>query len=209
MFDKLLNLFKKPKEKDEMNSECDIDGGPARPRIDIINSIDYEEYDELVTVNENNDKVLFILDDIPDSLTLYKIDFNNIKRRYGLDIENDFAIVRCVGATAGFKAHKHIVVNNNKIDYAILDITLGYIKKLNNGEYLEFDGVDIAIDILNANPDAKILFSTAHTLNKRNPTMQYYFGKFERLTGKKIEEFYLHKNSNRVEPIKNMLYGTT
>lgn len=204
---KFFQIFFKKKDENEQGVVCELENGPSRPRGVIIDSIDYDEYEEPEIINHDGEKTLFILDDIPDSLTLYRIDFSNIKRRFKKNVDKDFKIVKCVGATAGFKAHKFINVEHNKIDYAILDITLGYIKKLNNGEYLEFDGVDIAIDILEDNPDAKILFSTAHTLNKRNPTMKYYFEKFENNTGKKIEDHYLHKNSERVTPIKGLLYG--
>ncbi|MGE3593804.1 MAG: hypothetical protein AB7G52_15100 [Arcobacter sp.] len=205
IINKSNSVFKKDSEN---RIKCCHDGINviSRTRDEIMESMDYSTYKDPVIINKDNDKTLLILDDINVSMALYESDFNRIKRTYSKDIKNDFKVVNVIGTTAGFMAHKYIVVNNNKIDYAILDITLGYIVKLNNGEYLEFDGIDIAIDILKSNQGAKFLFSTAHTLNRRNPTMEYYFSKFETATGLNIEDYYLNKNTDRAEKIYHMLY---
>jgi len=193
-------------DKKSLENKTNIEA-PTHTRKEIIDSLDYDKYNAPEITCGTPGTNIFILDDIPDSLTLYDIDFSTIKRQYKKNVCNDFQVINCVGSTAGFKAHKFIAIEKNKIDYAILDITLGYLVRLDNGEYIEFDGIDIAIDILGVNPDAKIRFSTAHTLNKRNPTMEYYHNKFTKLTGKKLQNYYFNKNDNRAEKIYQFLYG--
>jgi hypothetical protein len=149
---------------------------------------------------------LFIMDDIPETYILYSVDFKNIKRLYQKDVLNDFTLVKCLDPRAGLMAHKYCSIENGKVDYAILDITLGYIVKLQDGAYVEFDGVDIAILILDKNPNAKILFSTAHTMNRRNADIMYYINKFETVTGLNINNYYMNKNSDRVSRINSFLY---
>ena len=150
---------------------------------------------------------ILILDDIPESITLYNSDFLRIGKRYNKNILEDLKIVYTIGRPAGYIAYKYIIEYPNTINYAILDITLGYIIKLEDGEYIELDGIDIAIYLLRHNTNIKFLFSTAHTLNRRNPTMEYYFKKFESETGLNIEDYYLNKNSDRAEKIYNMISG--
>jgi len=159
--------------------------------------VDLETFDDPNITNPKGRKTFLFMDDIEESDYLFTVDFSNIKKDYGYDIYKELKIVKCYGNNAGFIADKYIT-NNPKIDYAVLDITLGSSIKLASGQYIEYDGVDIALKILENNPKAKILFCTAHTLNRRNPLMQDYINKFEENTNLVIDNFYLNKNDDRV-----------
>lgn len=153
------------------------------------------------------DKKLLLLDDVGMMYNLYKITFGRINRMYNVDIENNFNIVASIGKLSGYMAYKYIL--NNKIDYALLDITLGDLvrNKLNNS--VEIDGIDIAIKLLELNPDIKFKFISAHTLNKRNYTMVEYFNKFESVTNLEISKHYIYKNGDMCKDIYSFLYGET
>lgn len=172
---------------------------------EVLNSINYSEeidYNRIpsaeVTIINKKLPYLLILDDIPETISLYSTDFRNINRLYNYNVEEEFNTVKCLGVKAGLTAHKYLELEDGYVDYAILDITLGYIIKFKNGDFEEFDGIDIAIKILEKNPKAKIIFSTAHTMNRRNPDIIRYINKFESATGKDINNYYINKNSDRV-----------
>ena len=159
------------------------------------------------TIYGIGDKKLLLLDDVGMMYNLYKITFGKINRLYNVNIENNFSIVSSIGKLSGYMAYKYIL--NNKIDYALLDITLGDLvrDKLNNS--VEIDGIDIAIKLLEVNPDIKFKFISAHTLNKRNYTMVNYFNKFESVTNLDISKYYIYKNGDMCKDIYNFLYGET
>ena len=69
--------------------------------------------------------------------------------------------------------------------------------------------IDIAIKLLELNPDIKFKFISAHTLNKRNYTMVNYFNKFESVTNLDISKYYIYKNGYMCKDIYNFLYGET
>ena len=159
------------------------------------------------TIYGIGDKKLLLLDDVGMMYNLYKITFGKINRLYNVNVENNFSIVSSIGKLSGYMAYKYIL--NNKIDYALLDITLGDLvrNKLNNS--VEIDGIDIAIKLLELNPDIKFKFISAHTLNKRNYTMVNYFNKFESVTNLDISKYYIYKNGDMCKDIYNFLYGET
>lgn len=142
---------------------------------------------------------LLIVDDC-DINSLYGADFQMIKVGKNIDIYKLFNIYQATGCSCGVEAVKFI--NNNKIDYAILDLTLGNFCKLNTGssKFIEIDGVDLGIAIKNKNPDVKMIFSTAHIFNTRYPEFQEYIDKFESNTTGKFITHYLNKlNDDRTE----------
>lgn len=159
------------------------------------------------TIYGVGDKKLLLLDDVGMMYNLYKITFGRINRMYNVNVENTFSVVASIGKLSGYMAYKYIL--NNKIDYALLDITLGDLvrNKLNNS--VEIDGIDIAIKLLELNPDIKFKFISAHTLNKRNYTMVNYFNKFESVTNLDISKYYIYKNGDMCKDIYNFLYGET
>jgi hypothetical protein len=174
---------------------------------DNVIEIDYDSIESPVLLtNDPTKPYLFILDDVVETFILYSIDFKNINRLHSLNVIEDFNIVQCFGSKAGLIAHKYIELDGGKVDFAVLDITLGYVVKLTDGSFVEYDGVDIAIEILKHNKDAKIIFSTAHTMNKRNPDVARYINKFNNNTGLNIDNHYMNKNSDRVTKLYHFLY---
>lgn len=175
-------------------------------RHTIIEDIDCSLYKGIVSYgNDKAEKTLLIVDDLDFVYKLYQSDFNVIKREFNVDILQDFSIKFATGNKSGFIALNEINLDSN-IEFALLDITLGSITKNTKGEYIELDGVDIALYLLNKNPKAKLLFISGHTLNRMNPKMNYYYKKFEEKTGLKIDDYYLYKNSDRFLPIYKKLY---
>lgn len=157
-------------------------------------------------IKGESERSILVLDDVDMMYNLYMGDFRKIKRNNNADVMADFKIVLSTGYDCGYKAYKYIELGN-KIDYGILDITLGCVMKTRSGEHVEIDGIDIAIQILKQNPDFKFKFVSAHTLNRHNHTMLYYFNKFEQSTGLNIEEYYVNKNGNRAEELYKLLYN--
>ena len=195
---RIINWFRKDNIQEEPTEtiETIFNSNEYTKDIEILN-INMDDFDDPVIINPEKRRTLLLLDDISESEILFNIDFNNIKTKTGYDIFKEFKIVKCYGKYAGFIAAKYLE-KNKRIDYAILDITLGTSIKLANGGYKEYDGIDIGISILNNNKSAHILFLTAHTFNKRNPLMRAYFDKFDSDTDRDITEIYLNKNSDRV-----------
>lgn len=176
-------------------------------RIKILSDIDYSPYTVPdIAGNENSENEILILDDIPLMKSLYTMDFKKVNRQYNKNIEEDFKLVYFISPDCGYRAYKYITDNYNKIKFAILDITLGYVIKNKHGQPIEIDGVDIAIYLLKLNPDIKLKFMSAHTLNRYNYSMIYYFDKFEINTNLNIEKHYIFKNGDRVKELYNLLY---
>jgi hypothetical protein len=205
---KLLDMVKNFIRK-KNTSSTDVCKVETDVKSDMNNPKYYKNFNKPIIENENNDKVLLLLDDVKETKKLYNIDMKNIERKYNKNVNDDFKIVNTFGDPAGYIAYNYIAIENNKIDYAILDIGLGYRFKLDSGESLLIDGIDIAIAILERNKNAKILFSTVHNLSKNNPEMVEYFNKFENFSGCSIDKYYLNKNSNRVDKIYKLLYEDT
>ena len=200
----LKKLFKKDKNnniKENIDNLIEDEKNKLLSIEEKLKLVDFSIYDDPKISNIKEEPVLLILDDVPDSEILYNIDFKNMERKYNFNPYKEMKVVKCLGATAGFKAFKYINKPENKIDYAVLDITLGFSIKLKTGDVLELDGVDIAIEILKRNPKAKIIFCTAHTMNSRNPIMKYYIDKYYDYTGKDISKCAVYKNSNRMEEL--------
>lgn len=212
-----------PKESDVKEVKSNIEDVENKSNTDTVKQVSVNKLSNDLKYNNNDldhldlsifkepniygigDKKLLLLDDVGMMYNLYKITFGRINRMYSVDIENHFNIVASIGKLSGYMAYKYIL--NNKIDYALLDITLGDLvrNKLNNS--VEIDGIDIAIKLLELNPDIKFKFISAHTLNKRNYTMVNYFNKFESVTNLDISKHYIYKNGDMCGDIYNFLYG--
>jgi hypothetical protein len=201
---KIKDLFKK-KVSEKINNESLLDD-LLNGIQDGVEEIDYDKYPNPEIIDNGSDKTILFLDDMVNMWFLYDLDIHEIKDKYKKDVYEDFNIIKCFGREAGFTAHKFIFKNYKKVDFAILDITLGYGVKLLNGEYVEYDGIDVFLELYKRNPDMKFLFCTAHTLNIKNPTVGYFFKKFESETGLKFKDHYLNKNSKRSEAIYKLLY---
>ena len=185
------------------NKDCENDKDCKDLRLDNIELSVFKS----PTIYGNGEKRLLLLDDVELVKNLYKTTFSRIQRNYGVDVINDFKIVSCIGKLAGYEAYKYIL--DNHIDIALLDITLGDIIRDKNNNPVEIDGVDIAIKLLEINPNIKFKFISSHTLNKRNYTMVYYFNKFEKKTNLNIKDHYIYKNGDFGTDVYNFLYGAS
>ena len=174
--DKILQIYKKIFKKEENN----ISSKPNKdimdfiydktnsPTAEMMNRIDYNVIGKPEIINPEQEKTILLLDDIPYTQLLYLEDAKKIKEEYGLDVHKDFKIVRCLGPNAGFLAYKYFVIDKNKCDYGILDITLGHRVNVTGSWFMELDGIDIANYITKLNPNFKFLLCTAHTINKNS-----------------------------------------
>lgn len=202
-----MGLFKKIKSIFIKEEKIDY-SGIVMPE-DISNEVKDYSYDQIADPilygNLESKKTFLLMDDLEDVFYLYRIDFKNIKEKYGYDILKEFKIVKCSGDNAGFIADKYLQNNDDELVIALLDITLGKIIKLDTGEVLSFDGVDIALTIMNQYPKCSIKFCSAHRLNKKNPEILKFIDKFENATQLDISDFYFSKNSDRASYIYEML----
>ena len=173
-------------------------------RKEIIDSIDYNKFKSLEYVNTKQ-KTLLLVDDIEISEFLYKADFDGLLSMYKLDVMNEYNYVKALGPVCGYSAINFIRTSEVLITHAILDLTLGHIEIVSDGTYIEVDGVDIAIELYRHNPDVKILFSTAHSLDNKNSTVKYYFNKLQEATGRSLLDLYLNKNGDRKDSLYNLL----
>jgi len=197
-------IFGKKIKEETPKVTCDVNIKYAREELfGLLKLSDYGEVD-FVNGYDPNKETLLIMDDIDDTYTMYEIDFDKIKLLKDKDIYARFNVVTAMGVEAGFLAYKAIQYGL-KIDYAILDITVGNMIKFSNGEYLDIDGVDIGLMLLKN--DTKIIFSTVHTMNKKMLVMEYYINKFENCEGKDITDYTMNKNGERVTPLYKFIYG--
>lgn len=155
-------------------------------------------------LNKDAKKTLIIVDDIEYTDVLYTNDIAKIKETYNLDINQDYKIVLCVGYYAGYIAYKYFL--ENKVDVGIFDITLGHQLHVIDTWFMEVDGIDIAYFLKQIHPDSKFILCTAHSLNMYSTTIATYNNKCIRHFKQPLESFYLNKNSDRIEALKNLLY---
>lgn len=152
------------------------------------------------------EKNILVMDDIPETSILTTILFKDINKITGRDIYKDYTVHYAFGPNAAAKSIN--TINNNKIDVALLDITLGEMVSLPDGSKIEIDGVDIALYILDKYPTAKVLFLSAHSLNMKNPLMKYYYNKFINNTNLNIEDFYVNKAcKDKIDTIMKVIYN--
>ena len=174
-------------------------------RKEIIDSIDYGKFQSPEFINNKKQETLLLVDDIEISEFLYKADFDGILSVYKLNVMKEYNYIKALGPECGYSAINFIRNSDILITHAILDLTLGHIEIVSDGTYIEVDGVDIAIELYKHNPDVKILFSTAHSLDNKNSTVKYYFHKLQEATGKSLLDLYLNKNGNRKDSLYKLL----
>lgn len=173
---------------------------------DMLKAQDYSNVPKPVIINPDGIVTILILDDVPYTDLLYQSDFKDIERIYGINIEQTCKIVKCLGDQAGYMAYKYAVLENNKIDIGILDITLGHRIKIMNEWYMEFDGIDVAIQLKKHNPYFEFVLSTAHTTNLENYSIKNYNDKCIKNLGHDLNKVYLNKNSTRYEKLYDFFY---
>lgn len=187
---KLFNAKETIEDIEEITPVEDI------PNEILLQEVDYSTVPEAEIVNPNGEKSLLIVDDQDIISVLYRNDFLKIKQELNKNIEQDCKVIRCLDKDSGLTAFKLVYIDKVKIDFALLDLTLGCMAKLGNNQYAEVDGADLGIYIKKLNPDAKILFVTAHTMNIDN----YVVGKYaDKLKAHGIDLFNLYLSKNSLE----------
>lgn len=171
--------------------------------LELLDTLEISQYGKPNIVSDVDKPTLLLLDDLEITKMLYQTDIAEIKHVYNKVLEEDFKIVECIYPTAGPVAYDYI--KNNKVDFAIFDITLGHILNIND-RLVELDGIDMAYALLKHNPNAKFLLCTAHTVNN-NHIINTYKEKIKRVLNIDFEDVYLNKNSDRFKHIYNLLYS--
>lgn len=210
MLDKLkkLLIWNTNSEKDKV----------VEPEVEKVEEKHFTEYlslkdvEDVVPVNNNHNydkKTLLFVDDYKAMESLYNIAFINNKETTKRDVYEDFNVYKIFGENCGIKALK--LIEKQKIDYAILDLTLGEIVHYNaeddNEKYVCIDGVDIASEILKHNPEAKIVFVTAHNLNTKYDKFKMFTEKFKAVANEDIEKHYINKlEEDRDQELIDFIY---
>lgn len=207
VFKKITRFFVKEEPKEEVveavESPLEDDSIELVEKAMLATNLNLVPQPDII--NPEGTKTLMFLDDISHTEILYSGDIRKVKTDYNLEIDKDFKIVMCLGEKAPLIAYKYAVSNDNKIDYGILDITLGCHYNL-NGRLVTVDGIDIAILLKRSNPNFKFLLCTAHTLNKTNTVVLRYREKLINHFGFDLEQYYLNKNDRETYKIKGLLY---
>ena len=208
MFGNTINYLKEKlfHTKDDIESMEETVAVEEIPNEILLQEVDYSTIPEADIVNPNGEKSILIVDDQDIISVLYRNDFRKIEHEFHKNIENDFKVIRCLDKDSGLRAFKLVYIDKVKINYALLDLTLGCMAKLPNNQYAEVDGADLGIYIKKFNPDAKILFVTAHTMNIDNYVVAKYADKLKK-HGLDLLSLYLSKNSlTRYASVHDLLY---
>lgn len=210
--EKLNNVISESNEHDteaEKLKEQYIYDPTNTPSKELMESIDYTSIKEPVILNPEGKYTVMLVDDVDVTDIMYRQDMKKMTEVHGVDPYKDFKLVKCLGNQAGFQAYKYVILEGNKVDFGVCDITLGHQLRVLDGYYMEIDGIDIAYYIKQANPNFKFLLCTAHTLNNNNSTITKYNNKIKKnFPGKELKDFYLNKNSYRIDKFYDLTYGS-
>lgn len=211
LFMGIINFFIKNKDKGKEVIETlektvnNIKENTTDKKYDTLTKIDLSRYkdEEYLNPYDVNKKTIILVDDLPATKVLYEIAFNEIKRIHKVDVTEDYNIVFFFGKNVGFSVIKFLNKDIN-IDYAILDITIDTLAKFDD-EYIELDGVDIAIAIANKNATTKIMFNSAHTMNPRNLTVSEFIEKYKKHFKDDMYKYTIDKLVDMNQAIYNFL----
>lgn len=155
--------------------------------------------------NLDSDRAILVVDDQDSVFYLYESDFDTIADRYGYDVRENYKIVKCSGLTAGATAEEYVKSAPDDIVIGILDLTLGTPIVTANGGVKLYDGVDIALDIINMHPKCIISFCTAHIIDEDNPAIRPLVDKFLTGTGHNLLDYSFSKNSDRADHLYELV----
>lgn len=174
---------------------------------ELMDEYDYSNIPEPEILNPDGKITAIVVDDVAFTDIMYRHDLKKMVEQYGVEPYKDFKMVKFLGDYAGFQAYKYVVLEGNKVDLGVLDITLGHTFCVKDRMCVEVDGIDIAYHLKQACPDFKFLLCTAHTLNLNNSTIERYATKLKDSLGINIQSVYLNKNSYRVDKFYHLLYN--
>lgn len=199
MFEFIKTWFKKEEKKEVVipaeDIEYDLEHGDLK-RI-FLNGKNFKEED----LDPNKKTILFV-DDYIEMSTLLKNTIRDMNDEFDIDIESMYNVVFAIGDNCGKDSLTFI--ENHRVDYAILDITLReIIKKTINGKstYGAVNGIDIGIEIRERYSDCKLLFLTAHNLDTKNDKFHMLHKKFYDYFGDDLSSHYL----NKLDPDRNKI----
>jgi len=173
-------------------------------RTGIIDDI-MKAKEPVIYGNLESKKTILLVDDQCTVFYLYDLDFKAIKERFNYDILKEFKIVKCDGNEAGFTASEYIKNKTDEIVIGILDLTLGTIVKLEDGSTLIYDGVDLALELIELHSKCKIGICTAHMIDAANPAISSLINKFNTATGHSLLDYAFSKNSDRAKHIYKLI----
>lgn len=175
----------------------------------LLDAIDITLLPDPEIINPDGKITLMIVDDLDIAFLLYDSDFADLKRVHGEKCLDDFKIVKCHGQHAGNMAWKYL--KTNKVDKALLDISL--IKEpINiNGERVVIEGYDIAINLHKENPNMDIAVCTSNSIGMGSigSVAGIYREIFEEYTKRDFMKAYINRNASRTIGVAELLFKDT
>lgn len=168
------------------------------------------------SIETNGNSKLLLVDDEPAMGYIYKNAFNRIQQFTSFNVYHDFDIKLAFGKVAPLIAF-NTISKCKDIEYAILDLTLGYSFKVNTemtkdpkllNRIIILDGVDLAILLNKLNPNVKLLFLTSHSNDFSISIIKPYEEKFYHHFNDHIVNYYMSKSEvKREERLFKFLYN--
>lgn len=169
-----------------------------------MDKLDYTDIPSPTSLENNNEKVLLIVDDIEYTDLLYIDDFNSIKKEYGYMVYDNYRVIKAYGKDAGKIVWDYFILNDCKLNKAIIDLTLGENIYIDDIGVKELDGIDLAT-YLYGKYNNDVLICTAHTLSTENTVIKTYVNKCKKYLGVDLKDIYINKNEERYQKIYNLL----
>lgn len=169
-----------------------------------MDKLDYKDIPSPSSLRNDNEKVLLIVDDIEYTDLLYIDDFNLIEKDYGYKVYDEYRVIKAYGKDAGKIVWDYFILNDCRLDKAIIDLTLGENIHIDDIGIKELDGIDLAT-YLYSKYNNKVLICTAHTLSTENTVIKTYVNKCKKYLGVDLKDIYINKNEERYHKIYNLL----
>ena len=178
----------------------------------VKNESAYQTPDELLTpvpdvVKTNSvdsDFSILVVDDHIGMVKTIVDDLSRISTETDCRILDNHNIYEASTMMAGFSARNFIKNSGVVINYAILDVTLNGIA-IEGGEKIELSGIDTAIQLLEVNPQCKIVICTGHDISSEKSIIYKELDKFRSyLKRDDISDIVINKTDNRSERFKEI-----
>ncbi len=192
------------------NTSVDIEDNSKSTLIDLKNETVLTSQELNIPPIEivgNGNSSMLIVDDDLSSHMLYGLileEHEQISKTKMCDTHTQYL---AKGPMAGFIAADFIDMGKQNIDVAILDITLETYVKLENEVIVGYDGIDIAELLVNANPNVRFIFCTAHAMGTTTDAMNKYTAKYKQIFKQDINTVTYTKDRINQTIIGDLLYG--